>query len=76
VLGLAWVADGLGRNDISRLYAGHNSVKVYLLLAVVGLFILPAAIAELGRRWQKSRKLRPWFLRRAGIDPGHAVPAG
>jgi hypothetical protein len=76
VLGLAWVADGLGRDDISQLYAGHNSVKVYLLLAVIGLFVLPATIAELGRRWQKSRKLRPWFLRSAGIDPGHAVPAG
>ena len=76
VLGLAWVVGGLGRDDISRLYAGHDSVGVYLLLAVVGLFILPAVIAELGRRWQKSRELRPWFLKRAGIDRGHAVPAG
>lgn len=76
VLGMAWVVGGLGRDDISRLYAGHDSVGVYLLLAVVGLFVLPAAIAEFGRRWQKSRELRPWFLKRAGIDRGHAVPAG
>jgi hypothetical protein len=77
VLGLAWVAGGLGRDDISRLYAGHDSVGVYLLLAIIGLFVLPAVIAELGRRWQKSRELRPWFLKRAGVDPDTLFrPAG
>lgn len=76
VLGLGWVVAGRGRDDISRLYAGQDSADVYLLLTVIGLFALPAVSAELGRRWQKSRKLRPWFLKRAGIDPGHGVPAG
>jgi hypothetical protein len=76
ILALAWVVDGLGREDISHLYAGEEPLEVYFLLAVVGLFLLPAAIAELGRNWQKSRRLRPWFLKRAGIDAGHGVPAG
>ena len=76
VLGLAWVLDGRGRHDISRLYAGDYAVQVYLSLAFVGLFALPFVISELGRRWQKSKKLRPWFLKRARIDPGHGVPAG
>src|SRR6478735_1695537 len=40
VLGLAWVVDGLGRDDISRLYAGRDSVTVYFLLAVIGVFLL------------------------------------
>lgn len=76
VLGLAWILDGHGRHDISRLYAGHYAVQVYLLLAFVGLLVLPLAISELGRQWRKSRRLRPRFLREAGIDPGHRVPAG
>lgn len=75
-LALGWVVIGLGHEAISRLSTGEEPVGVYLLLAVVGLFVLPISIAEIGRVWQRSRRLRPRFLRRVGIDPGHGVPAG
>ena len=75
-IGLAWVARGLDLAAVSRLYAGEEAIQAYLLLAIAGLFVMPTVVAETGRRWQKSRKLRPWFLRRFGIDAGHGVPAG
>lgn len=64
------------REDVSRLYQGRYSLSSYLLLAFVGLFVLPLAISETGRRWQRSKKLRPWILKKVKIDPGHGVPAG
>lgn len=76
VLASAWVVDGLGREVIARLSTGEEPLRVYLLLSLVGLFVLPISIAEVGRHWQRSRTLRPWFLRRIGVDPGHSMPAG
>src|SRR5680860_1304443 len=76
VLGLGLAALAFDNDNISALYAGKYVFGVYLLLGGLGLFVLPLAIAELGRRWQKSEKLRPKFLRWARIDPGHGVPAG
>ncbi len=76
VLAIAAVAACFSREDVSHLYAGKYSLGSYLLLAVVGLFFLPLAISEAGRRWQRSRKLRPWALKKLRIDPGHGVPAG
>lgn len=76
VLAVGWVVNGLGREAVSRLATGEEPLWIYLLLAVVGLFVLPISIAEVGRHWQGSRKLRPWFMRRVGIDPGHGMPAG
>lgn len=75
-LALGWVADGLGQEAISRLAAGEGPAWIYLLLAVIGLFVLPISIAEIGRHWQRSRKLRPRFLRCIGVHPGHGVAAG
>lgn len=76
VLGLGLAAFAFDDENVSALYAGHYVLGVYLLLGGLALFALPLAIAELGRRWQKSEKLRPRFLNWAKIDPGHGVPAG
>jgi hypothetical protein len=76
VIGLGWPVEGLDPADLSRLYSGEGGVRAYLLLGLLGLFVLPVAIAELGRRWQKSRNVRPWLLSRLGIDISHGVPAG
>jgi Family of unknown function (DUF6338) len=76
VLALLWLIDGRTREDVSTLYAGKAPFGAYVLLAGVGLFLLPLLIADLGRRWQRSEHLRPCVLRVAGIDPGHSVTAG
>ncbi|MGN6275921.1 MAG: DUF6338 family protein [Solirubrobacterales bacterium] len=76
VIVLGWAVEGLDPADLSRLYSGEGGVRAYLLLGLLGLFVLPVLIAELGRRWQKSRKVRPWLLSRLGIDISHGVPAG
>jgi hypothetical protein len=76
VIGLGLAAFAFDDKNIASLYAGHYVVGVYLLLGGIALFVLPLAIAELGRRWQKSERFRPKFLEWAKIDPGHGVPAG
>lgn len=76
VLGLGLAVDGFRDKNFSSLYGGHYAAGVYLLLGFLALFILPFSIAELGRRWQRSEKVRPNFISWAGIDPGHGVPAG
>jgi hypothetical protein len=76
VLAMGGVVNGLGHEAISRLATGDEPVQSYLFLAVIGLFVLPVSIAEVGRLWHRSRRLRPRFLRRIGIDPGHGMPAG
>lgn len=76
VIGLGWAVAGLDSADLSHLYSGERGVRAYLLLGLLGLFILPIAVAELGRRWQKSRKLRPRLLSHLGIDISHGVAAG
>jgi uncharacterized protein DUF6338 len=76
VLGLGVVIGGGDKGDVTQAYAGEASIAVYLLVAFAGLFALPWAIAELGRRWQGSEVLRPRVLRTFGIDPGHSVTAG
>jgi Family of unknown function (DUF6338) len=67
---------GIDTHDVSRLYHGKAQFGSYVALAFAGLFVLPMLLAELGRRWQKSRRLRGSVLRKAKIDPGHSVPAG
>jgi hypothetical protein len=67
---------GFDADEVSTLYNGDASYGAYFALAAMGLFGLPLVIAEGGRRWQGSVELRPWLLDRAGVDPGHSVPAG
>jgi hypothetical protein len=67
---------GFEKADITQLWKGDASFAAYVLLAVGGLFVLPLGIAEFGRRWNRSRRLRPWVLKSLRIDPGHSVPAG
>jgi hypothetical protein len=66
----------VGTDHVSELYRGDATYAAYVALAAVGLFVLPFGIAECGRRWQHSVKLRPWLLDRGGVDLGHSVPAG
>lgn len=75
-LALVALVFGQGTEDVSALYRGEHSFGVYIGLAAVGFLLLPLAIAELSRTWQRSKRLRPWILRKAGIDRGHSVPAG
>ncbi len=76
VIGVGALAFCLDRDNVSDLWHGSYSLSSYLLLAFIGLFVLPLAIAEIGRLWQRSRKLRPWFLAKVKINSGHGVPAG
>jgi hypothetical protein len=76
ILGLGLAAWKFDDGNISDLYAGHYALGVYLLLGGLALFMLPFAIAEIGRRWQGSEKWRPALLSKAKIDPGHGVAAG
>jgi hypothetical protein len=71
----AWIA-GRSVNDATTLYRGDASPGVYFGVAAAGLLVLPLAIAEIGRRWHKSSKLRPGLLKYLGIDRGHSVPSG
>jgi hypothetical protein len=75
-LASGWMVNGLGLEAISRIVDGEVPAGIYVLLAVLGLFVLPISIAEIGRRWQRSKKVRPGFLRRIGVDLGHGVQAG
>jgi hypothetical protein len=76
VVAVAAVVRGTSNHEISELYHGGSPLWVYLVLGVIGFLALPLMIAEFGRRWQLSRRLRPWVLRLSRIDPGHSVPAG
>lgn len=76
ILALVALLAHFNRDDVSRLYGGHYSLSSYVALAFTGLFALPLLIAELGRRWKRSSRLRPFILKKARIDPGHGVPAG
>jgi Family of unknown function (DUF6338) len=75
-LALTGLILGSDTDDVSEVYRGDASYAAYFGLAAIGLFVLPLLIAEGGRRWQGSAHLRTWFLDRAGVDPGHSVPAG
>jgi hypothetical protein len=74
--GVFALAVGLDTADVRRIYQGKAELGWYVLVALAGLFALPMAIAEIGRRWQISRRVRPWFLEKSKIDPGHSVPSG
>lgn len=76
VLSVGGLLLGFDARDVARAYDGDANYEIYVAFAVAGLFIIPLAIAEIGRRWQGSRVLRPWFLEHSGVDPGHSVPAG
>jgi hypothetical protein len=75
VLALAALIAGAHREDVSRLYGGHYSLSSYLFLALFGLLVMPLLITEAGGRWQRSERLRPFFLKLAGVNPGHGIPA-
>ncbi len=67
---------GLDAGDISELYHGRGELWQYAVLGACGLFIVPVAVAEAGRRWHGSRRLRPKALRWLGVAETHATPAG
>src|SRR4051812_40295785 len=57
VLAVFAVARGTTGHAISQLYHGKSDLWVYLVLGVIAFFILPLTVAEVGRRWQHSRRL-------------------
>lgn len=63
------------RRDVRQLWHGQKPLATYLGLTVAGI-LMPIAIAELARRWTKTRRLRPWILRWLRISPVHRVPSG
>jgi len=71
----AW-AHGITNRDISRLYHGQSPLRAYLLLAFTGLFLLPVVLSECGRRWRKSKTVRPWALQALKISVAHGTPSG
>lgn len=71
----AWLL-GWSNHDVARLYHGKRPLGDYIALAFLALFALPVIISECGRFWRKSKKLRPWFLKRLAISPAHSTPSG
>lgn len=57
--------------EIAAFYEGKRPLGDYLLFGSAALLILPLCIAELGRRWDGSRGLRPRLIRILGISPTH-----
>lgn len=76
ILALLALVLGQGTEDISELYSGDRSFGLYIALGAAGFLVLPFVVAEVSRTWQRSKTLRPWTLRKAGVDRGHSVPAG
>ena len=76
MLAIGALVAGLETDDVSALYRGKEDLTSYVGLGASALFVLPLLIAETGRRWTGSRRVRPWVLDQARVDPGHSVPAG
>lgn len=70
----AAMACRLERRDVGELYDGGGELWQYAVLGAAGLLLIPAAVAESGRRWHVSR-WRQRALRWLGIDETHATPA-
>jgi hypothetical protein len=66
---------GTEKADVTRIWEGDAALEAYLGLALLGLLILPLAVAETSRRWSRSRRVRPWALKKLDIDLGHSVPS-
>lgn len=62
-------------DDIAGFYRGQKSLGEYLLVAVLGLAVLPAAIAQIGVRWRNSGR-RAGALKWLGISSAHGVRSG
>ena len=71
----AWLL-GWNNHDISILYHGKQPLRDYVVLAFLGLFAFPVVLSECGRFWRRSKKIRPWLLRRLAINTAHSTPSG
>jgi hypothetical protein len=67
---------GLKSSDVAAFYHGHRALGEYIVLAALALVLLPLALAEVGRRWRQSTRLRPTILRRLGISLAHSTRSG
>jgi hypothetical protein len=67
---------GLGKTDIVEFYEGKKSLGENLEAAGIITLALPLAIAMIGLRWRKSRKLRPFVLNSIGVSTSHSVTSG
>jgi len=70
----AWLLLDVDTEDVSQLWHGKKPLGSYVALAVAGTGI-PVVIAELARRWNRSR-LRQWMLRVGGVSAAHKTPSG
>lgn len=66
---------GLGRADVAGFYRGERQLGDYLLVAGLGLGLIPSLIAGVGLKWRLSDSLRHNLLDRLGISPAHGTPA-
>jgi hypothetical protein len=65
---------GIDADDVRELWRGQKPLESYLALAVASL-VVPLTIAELARRWSRSRA-RGWLLRTARVSAAHKTPSG
>lgn len=65
----------LGKDDLVDIAHGHEPLGVLLAVATLVVLVLPMAVAEASRRWQKSG-CRLKLLQKLDIDPGHEVDSG
>lgn len=76
---LAFVVVGItgrvGKSNLLDLSRGQESIGLLFGVAALVLFVLPCAVAEAGRRWQKSER-RLTFLSWLKVDLGHAIDSG
>lgn len=67
VLGIAAII-GLDKEDLVDFYRGRKTLGEDLAAGLVLALIAPAALAQIGLRWRKSQKPRPWIHKRIGVD--------
>jgi hypothetical protein len=64
---------GLNKHDLVRLYHGRDPLASEVGATVLVGIVLPIFVAELGRCWRGTKKLRPWWLRSLRIAESHTV---
>ena len=73
--GPGWLFGVVDKADVEGLYAGRMDVGHYLLVAVLGLFVLPVVIALVGARW-RAWDQRDDVLRKLGLSAAHGTRSG
>lgn len=67
---------GADREDIVDTYRGRGHLWVLIGIGAAVSLLLPLAIALLGTRWRRSKKLRRGVLKWIGVSDAHSIRSG